>query len=78
MSFQPQHRGDRWHVVDTEAGVELCPVFDHEITAMEVAAKVNDRHPFFSHIPTTNLGDPYPRLGHPWHPVMNLLSSPTD
>jgi len=72
MTFRPQRRGDRWHVVDEEAGTELCPVFDHEITATEVAIKVSDGHPFFTHIPVTHLGDAYPRIGQPWHPVLEL------
>lgn len=59
--FQSQPKGDYFHIVDEERGVELAPVFDYDVSAKEVAEKVNRRYPFFSQIPTVPMGTPYPR-----------------
>lgn len=48
-------------LVDIPNKVELAPVFDHEITASEIAHKATNGVQFFDRIPELPYGSPVPR-----------------
>lgn len=61
MRPELERRDGRWFVVLPDRGLELAPVFDHELTAAEVALKYHLGHAFFGEIPTMPHGTEYPR-----------------
>jgi hypothetical protein len=58
VAYHAEQREGRWCVVDRDNGWELAPVFEHEITATEIAQKVSRSVAFFSGIPVCDLDSP--------------------
>ena len=58
-----EERDGFFFVICPEGKKELITVFDHEVTAREIAAKASREYPFFQSIPKIDYGAPYPRPG---------------
>lgn len=68
-THEVEERDGRFHVTLPDLGLELAPVFDHRLTAAEIAARSEAGHDFFQMIPTVDIGTPYPRPNRARSPV---------
>lgn len=56
MAYVVEMRGPHFFVVDSLRRWELAPVFDHLVSAEEIARKATWHKPFFDNIPVCKTG----------------------